>query len=87
VNSPENKEKPVLNPECLRFDLHTSEKKSIHIATWFRYTKQNGRFLEIVIEDQAVIRKILVSMDLWEKPARPPPKSLLLELDEYEIAS
>jgi len=39
------------------------------------------------IEDQAVIKKILVSMDLWEKSARPPPKSLLLDLDEYEITS
>lgn len=38
------------------------------------------------IEDQVVIRKILVSMDLWDIPARPPPKPLLQDSDEYDIA-
>ena len=39
------------------------------------------------IEDQVVIWKILVSLDLWEKSARPPPKSLLQDSDDYDIAS
>ena len=39
------------------------------------------------IEDQALIRNILVSLDLWEKPARPPPTPLFQDLDEYDVAS
>jgi len=38
------------------------------------------------IEEQATMKKILVSPDIWKKPAHPPPKSLLLDLDEYGIA-
>jgi len=39
------------------------------------------------IEDQAVIRKILTHLDLWKVPERPPPKPLLQDLDDYDIAS
>ena len=39
------------------------------------------------IEDQAVIRKILVSLDLWEKHCRPPPRLLLQDMDTFDIAS
>jgi|GEM_PF-5880154 len=47
------------------------------------------RKMDIVffIEDQAVIRKILTYLDLWTIPERPPPKSLLQDLDDYDIAS
>lgn len=38
------------------------------------------------IEDQAVIKKKLVSLDLWEIPGRPPPKALLQDLDDYDLA-
>ncbi len=51
-----------------------------------------GKEMGIVafIEDQAVIRKILVSMNICEDPERPPPRPLpraLHEYDEYECAS
>ncbi len=48
-----------------------------------------GATLEIIafIEDHAVIKNILTSLDLWKIPERPPPKPLLQDLDEYEIAS
>jgi hypothetical protein len=39
------------------------------------------------MEDQAVIRKILTHLDLWTIPERPPPKSLLQDLDDYDITS
>ncbi|MGV8119060.1 MAG: hypothetical protein AB2L14_04765 [Candidatus Xenobiia bacterium LiM19] len=41
------------------------------------------------IEDQAVIRKILTHLDLWTVtvPERPPPKPLIQDLDDYDIAS
>jgi hypothetical protein len=39
------------------------------------------------IEDRAVIKKILTYLDLWVVPKRPPPKPLLRDLDEYDIAS
>jgi hypothetical protein len=40
-----------------------------------------------LIEDQVVIKKILVCLDLWEVPARPPPRPLLQDLAEYDRAS
>jgi hypothetical protein len=42
------------------------------------------------IDEFAVVKKILESMDLWKIPERPPPKPLprdLYEYDEYECAS
>lgn len=39
------------------------------------------------IDEFAVVKKILESMDLWSVPERPPPKPLPQNLYEYEIAS
>ena len=63
---------------------------SCHITDrWERRVIACGEKMDIVsfIEDQVVIRKILTHLDLWTIPERPPPKSLLQDLDDYDIAS